>query len=132
MTDIDKLIHDLRQPGGDDARDRELSDRFAVALGWVFHPLALGGGECTLPFWTEPNGERAWGGPPLFTSDLTAIVGTGLRDKAWGLSSNTYSKISNARYEPSAQIEGLSPVSAPTPERALMIARLTLKQETGG
>ena len=30
MTDIDKLIRDLRQPGGDDARDRELSDRFAL------------------------------------------------------------------------------------------------------
>ena len=35
MTDIDKLLRDLRQPGGDDARDRELSDQFAVALGWI-------------------------------------------------------------------------------------------------
>ncbi len=30
MTDIETLIHDLRQPGGD---DRELSDRFALAMG---------------------------------------------------------------------------------------------------
>ena len=30
MTDLETLIHDLRQPGGD---DRELSDRFALAMG---------------------------------------------------------------------------------------------------
>jgi hypothetical protein len=69
MTDIETLIHDLRQPGGD---DRELSDRFAVALGWK----TTGNDQCPSGMWRGP-GEHEWHiGCPLFTRDLTAIVNT--------------------------------------------------------
>ena len=124
MTDIETLMHDLRQPGGD---DRELSDRFALALGWVFHPLALVGGEFTLPFWTDPSGKRAKG-LPFFITDLTAIVGT-LReaDRVYSISAFTM--------ESSAVIGKMTASTdwhyAPTAERALMIARLALKKEMG-
>ena len=127
MTDIDKLIHDLGQPGGDYARDRELSYQFAVALKWAFHPLALVRGEFTLPFWTDPNGNYHLQ-RPLFTRDLTAIVNT-LRgvDRIYSISAFPV--------ESSAAIGQMTATDkwhyAPTAERALMIARLVLKQETG-
>ena len=123
MTDINKLIHDLRQPGGD---DRDLSDRFALALGWSYKLRS--DGNCWLPPGKTDNWFREFQ-PPLFTSDLTAIVGT-LRE-----ADRVYS-ISAFPVESSAAIGQMTASTkwhyAPTAERALMIARLAFKKETGG
>lgn len=124
MTDIDALIHDLRQLGGDDARDRELSDRFALVLGWVFHPFGQDMGYIHHSRWIDPTG-REHPQRPLFTSDLTAIVNT-LRgvDRVYSISAFPV--------ESSAAIGQMTASTkwhyAPTPERALMIARLVMKR----
>ena len=124
MTDLETLIRDLREPGGD---DRELSDRFAMVLGWVFHPFGRDMGYIQNSHWVDPN-ENYHPQRPLFTSDLTAIVNT-LRE-----ADRIYS-ISAFPMESSAAIGQMTASNkwhyAPTAERALMIARLAFKKETG-
>jgi hypothetical protein len=120
--DIDALIAGLRQDGGD---DRDLSERFARAVGWTYHPDERDIGHSARSYWTDPKGMRF----PVhcFVHDLTAIADTLPPRTAWGIAM-IYDDINEAE----AWIDRATRFhAAPTPEAALMIARLVLLRETG-
>jgi hypothetical protein len=124
-AEIDALIADLRQPGGD---DQGLSNRFARALGWVFRPFVRYMGHIQQSRWISPAGDY-YSRRPLFTDNLTAIAG--MLPENYDYEVLRVSPSAWARVFECGRMLDFPYHEAPTAERALMIARLVLLKEAG-